>query len=139
MIKKPWGSEVVIFEAGEARVKLLRVKPGKRLSLQYHEKKREAMMLISGQADLELGTIIAGIYEPGTKRHFVARPELLSNLMDPGRIYNVLPGAEHRITGIGTQEAVILEMAHGSDEDIVRLADDFGRATTTTTQPAGGQ
>ena len=108
MIRKPWGSEQIIFEAGESRVKLLRVKPGKRLSLQYHRDKCEAMMLISGIA----------IYEHGTR----------SNEMELGRIHYIPHGLNHRISGIGNTEAVILEMAHGSDEDIVRLADDFGRA-----------
>ena len=55
MIRKPWGSEVVIFESGQARVKLLRVKPGQRLSMQYHREKREAMMLLSGEALIFLG------------------------------------------------------------------------------------
>ncbi len=120
MIKKPWGSEVVIFESGQARVKLLRVKPGKRLSLQYHERKREAMMLISGEALLEHGPY-------------------MNYVMEPGEIYQITTGVKHRLSGQGRSEAVILEMAHGSDEDIVRLADDYGRATTTATQPAGGQ
>lgn len=107
MIKKPWGSEVILFECSEARVKLLRVKPGKSLSEQYHRYKREAMMLISGEA----------LLEHSTQQH---------NLI-VGDIHHIKPGAVHRLHGIGTSEAVILEMAHGSDEDIVRLADDFGR------------
>lgn len=108
MIKKPWGSEKIIFEAGEARVKLLRVKPGKRLSLQYHEKKKEAMLLISGKAIL---------------RSYDDESDMMT-----GMIYPIPSGTAHRITGIGDSEAMILEMAHGSDADIVRLADDFGRA-----------
>lgn len=108
MIKKPWGSEVILFECGEARVKLLRVKPGKRLSLQFHRNKCEAMMLISGIA----------IYEHGTR----------SNEMELGVIHYIPHGLNHRISGIGNTEAVILEMAYGEDSDIVRLQDDYGRA-----------
>lgn len=119
MTRKPWGSEVVIFESGQARVKLLRVKPGKRLSLQYHQNKVEAMMLLDGRAQIYDGPV--------------------SVEMRPGLIRVIQPFSEHRIEGLGDQESVILEMAHGSDEDIVRLADDFGRATTTATQPEGGQ
>jgi len=114
MIRKPWGSEQIIFEAGDARVKLLRVKPGKRLSLQYHENKKEAMMLISGFASIHL--------------------ESDEIFMRAGDIFTIAPCEQHRIEGRGYNgdEAVILEMAHGSDADIVRLADDFGRVLTTT-------
>lgn len=118
MIKKPWGSEVILFESGQARVKLLRVNPGKRLSMQYHKEKREAMMLIHGEAELEHGPFM----------HYI---------MEPGEIYEIKTGTKHRLSGHGKTESVILEMAHGSDEDIVRLADDFGR--TTTQQQKGGE
>lgn len=119
MIKKPWGSEVILFECGEARVKLLRVKTGKRTSLQTHKQKREVMMLLSGDAVLTHGPY-------------------LNYVMEPGHLYQITPGVNHRLEGksIGTTEAVILEMSHGSNEDIVRLADDFGRATQ---QQKGGE
>ena len=109
MIRKPWGSEQIIFEAGEARVKLLRVKPGQRLSMQYHNEKNEAVMLISGEAL---------ILHRGNEEF---RP------MKKGFVYPIDPKETHRLMGQGTTESVILEMAHGSDEDIVRLADDYGR------------
>lgn len=109
MIRKPWGSEKIIFEAGDARVKLLRVKPGKRLSLQYHEKKDEVMMLVSGDAVLEL--------------------EGIPIALGVGQMWEIDRKKKHRIKGRGKVEAIILEMAHGSDADIVRLADDFGRVT----------
>lgn len=118
MIRKPWGSEQIIFEAGQARVKLLRVKPGKSLSEQYHRSKREAMMLISGEALLE---------------HSCQQHNLI-----PGDIHHIRPGEVHRIHGVGKYEAVILEMAHGSDQDIVRLADDFGRSTQLQQPTTGG-
>jgi len=121
MIRKPWGSEVVIFESGQARVKLLRVKPGKRLSYQYHEEKSEAMMLIAGKALIHDGQGSADFRD-----------------MALGAVYPIAPRQHHRLMGTGTAEAVILEMAHGSDQDIVRLADDFGRATTTQ-QPKQGE
>jgi mannose-6-phosphate isomerase-like protein (cupin superfamily) len=110
MIRKPWGSEQIIFEAGDARVKLLRVKPGKRLSLQYHEKKDEVMMLVSGRALIKL---------PGREPFEMNR----------GDMHLIHAQGYHRLTGSGQSEAVILEMAHGSDADIVRLADDYGRVS----------
>ena len=103
MIRKPWGSEVVLFEAGPARVKLLRVKPGKSLSEQYHRSKREAMMLISRPCSRSIPVSST----TSSRRH------------PPHQTREV-----HRIHGV-EGEAVILEMAHGSDQDIVRLADDF--------------
>ena len=112
MIRKPWGSEEILFECGQARVKLLRVKSGKRTSLQIHKQKREVMMLLSGDAILEHGTF-------------------LNYVMEPGHLHQITTGVKHRLTGksMGTSEAVILEMAYGSDSDIVRIDDDFGRAS----------
>ena len=77
--------------------------------MQHHDEKREAMMLISGEALIHLGQVGS----------FLQMPQ--------GHIYSITPGMNHRIMGSGKTESVILEMAHGSDEDIVRLADDYGR------------
>ena len=69
-------------------------------------------MLLSGDADLEISSACLE--------------------MIPGRIFYVHAGAVHRIHSVGESDAMILEMAHGSDADIVRLADDYGRVLTTT-------
>lgn len=107
MILKPWGSEVIVFESGESRVKLLRIKPNQRTSFQYHAQKDEAMMLISGRALLSTGEDFSD--------------------MKHGNIYPIPPGVKHRLLGAGKDEAVILEISNGSDKDIVRLSDDYGR------------
>ena len=54
-VEKPWGWELVWAEADAYVGKLLFVRAGESLSLQYHERKDEAWLVQEGRARLELG------------------------------------------------------------------------------------
>ena len=54
VIPKPWGSEHIVDLNDGYCVKYLRIRRGKRLSKQYHERKRETMLLVRGAAVLSL-------------------------------------------------------------------------------------
>ena len=56
-VDKPWGHEQ-IFAVVEGRYvgKVLTVTSGESLSLQYHQQKDETIALVSGRAELDLGT-----------------------------------------------------------------------------------
>ncbi len=109
-VKKPWGHERVLFRAGKFQVKILAVKAGARLSLQRHKEKREVMMLMTGDAALEVCANLPPIP------------------MNPGDMHLIKPGQVHRVAGVA-KESMILEMAFGDDTDIVRFEDDYGRVT----------
>ncbi len=112
VIPKPWGSEHIVDLNRAYCIKYLRIRRGQRLSKQYHEQKRETMLLVRGNALLNLTD------EGGGVRDIV---------MEFGEPYVVEPGMVHRIEGMSTEPTVILEVSTPELEDVVRLQDDYGR------------
>ena len=113
-ISKPWGEELILRRTTTSVVKALRIRPEQRLSLQYHRRKRETLMLLSGDAVLTLGPSIDMLQEM---------------TLDEGERQEVEAGMVHRLAA-GASGADILEIASrlpDDEEDIVRLADDYGR------------
>lgn len=116
-IAKPWGEELILNRGAYSVVKMLRIRPFCRLSLQYHRHKHESLMLLDGEAMLSLG---------GQALRLRCEP------MVAGIRHDVRAGVLHRLSA-GASGADILEVASrlpGDAEDIVRLADDYGRAPT---------
>ena len=54
LVKKPWGSELVWAMTSKYVGKILRIKKGGRLSLQYHRWKDETIHVLSGTMDFEV-------------------------------------------------------------------------------------
>lgn len=104
-IDKPWGNEVLITHSEPYVVKVLTIEAGKRLSLQYHPDKTETLILIEGDASLD----VRGTRVP------------LQRLQG----YTVPINTVHRLAS--KNGAVLVECADalGTTE---RLQDDFGRA-----------
>ncbi len=114
-ISKPWGEELVLSRTRTSIVKMLRIDPNRRLSLQYHRRKHETLRLLSGQALLTIG--------PSAKR--LRQVTLLTGMRQ-----DIPAGVVHRLSA-GDDGANILEVASrppDDEDDIVRLADDYGRA-----------
>ena len=111
-IEKPWGWEHILDLNASYCVKHLFVKGGHRLSLQYHERKRETLFLVSGGAELLL-------------RANGGDEETLD--MQMGEPHPIEPGTVHRIKSTGGDGALILEVSTLELDDIVRLEDDYGR------------
>lgn len=117
-VDKPWGHEE-IFALVEGRYvgKLLFVKAGESLSLQYHHAKDETIALVSGQAEIDLGS---------------SEDTLQAASLSPGDSVHVMPGTLHRLRAI--EDSVLVEASTadpGWREDIVRLEDRYGRLGTT--------
>ncbi|MDE2966499.1 MAG: cupin [Chloroflexota bacterium] len=113
-VPKPWGEELILNRTAETVVKALRIRPWQRLSLQYHRRKHETLMLLSGDAILIAGTSVETLRE---------------NPLREGACQEVEAGVIHRLSA-GSSGADILEIASrlpDDVEDIVRLADDYGR------------
>ena len=104
-IPKPWGREILLGKPDRYVLKMLEVKKGCSLSLQFHRKKRETLYFLSGLADMQFG-----------KRNFAAKP---------GEFVVVEPGTVHRITA--RKLTKILEASTPELDDVVRLKDDYGR------------
>ena len=111
VIEKPWGSEEIVDLCAAYCVKRLNVRRGHRLSLQRHERKRETMMLLSGEAEMTVS----------------GRDGLRNIQMTPGEAHVIEPGTVHRIEGLSEEPAVILEVSTPELDDVVRIEDDYGR------------
>ncbi len=111
-VDKPWGHEL-IFAVAESYVgKLIFVKAGESLSLQFHKEKDEAWYVLEGRAELELG----------------AREDktLASEVIGPGASFRFRPGTVHRLTALA--DTTIFEVSTPELDDVVRLEDRYGRA-----------
>ena len=114
-VEKPWGSELIWALTGDYAGKILFVKAGESLSLQFHRVKDESWYLYSGRAKVELGD--AG--EAALKEEVVSAPAF----------FRFLPGTVHRVTAI--EDTTIIEVSTPHLDDIVRLEDAYGREGTS--------
>jgi len=114
-VEKPWGWEL-IWAHTEAYVgKLLFVRAGQSLSLQFHRQKDESWYVESGRVKLELG-------ETGDA---VLKQEIVS----VGACFHYRPGTVHRVTAL--EDTTIIEVSTPQLDDVVRLEDAYGRAGTS--------
>jgi mannose-6-phosphate isomerase len=113
-VDKPWGSELIWAETEQYAGKILVVKAGESLSLQYHEVKDESWYVLEGRARLELGA--------------VGDEALEEQEIVPGQAFRFRPRTVHRVTGI--EDTRILEVSTAHLDDVVRLADSYGREGT---------
>ena len=108
--KRPWGYFEVLSDTADHKVKRITVLPGKRLSLQYHGRRKEHWIVISGHALATVGDETAEVGPSGT--------------------VDIPHGASHRIENIGSEDLIFIEVQQGDyfgEDDIVRIEDDFGR------------
>lgn len=109
-VEKPWGYELIWAESEQYVGKLLFVRAGHALSLQYHEVKDESWLVHEGRASLELG-LVGG--------------DLTTIEIGPGDAFRYRPGTVHRVTAI--EDTLILEVSTPRLDDVVRLDDRYGR------------
>jgi mannose-6-phosphate isomerase len=114
-VDKPWGHELIWAEAEQYVGKVLFVKAGESLSLQFHRVKDESWLVREGRAKVELGS--AG--------DAVLREEVVA----PGACFRLRPGTVHRVTAI--EDTTIIEVSTPDLEDVVRLEDRYGREGTS--------
>jgi mannose-6-phosphate isomerase len=114
-VEKPWGHELIWALSETYCGKVLFVKAGAALSLQFHKEKDESWLVQSGRAKLELG-------EVGQK---VLNEEVIS----AGSAFRYRPGTVHRVTAI--EDTTILEVSTPHLDDVVRLEDLYGREGTS--------
>jgi mannose-1-phosphate guanylyltransferase/mannose-6-phosphate isomerase len=109
-VHRPWGSYATLKQEDGYQVKRITVAPGQKLSLQYHHKRAEHWVVTQGRAMVQIG-----------------EQEMETG---PGEHRYIPLGEKHRLTNIGDQELVLIEVQVGSylgEDDIVRLDDDYGR------------
>jgi len=115
-VEKPWGHEVWWARTERYVGKLLHVKKGESLSLQYHRVKDETILVQSGRLLFET--------RPAGETGDLNRLE-----MGPGDAFHITPGTVHRMTGI--EDCDIVEVSTPELEDVVRIEDRYGREGTS--------
>jgi mannose-6-phosphate isomerase len=110
-IDKPWGFELIWAHAERYVGKILFVRAGQALSLQFHNLKDESWYVQAGRAELEIGA-------PGD-------PAPSSEVVGPGAAFRLRPGTVHRVRAL--EDTTILEVSTPHLDDIVRLEDRYGR------------
>jgi quercetin dioxygenase-like cupin family protein len=105
-IVKPWGYEKIWAHTDKYVGKLIYIKKGSRLSLQYHKVKEETIYVLEGTLTL------------------LVEDKMMD--LSPGGTYHIPPGTVHRfVAKIG--EVKLMEVSTTELDDIVRLEDDHGR------------
>ena len=109
-VYRPWGFFETLHRAPGTQVKLIEVNPGAALSLQYHHKRAEHWVVVSGAA-------------------WIARGEESFALKENESTFIPI-GMRHRLENRGAQPLRIIEVQVGSylgEDDIVRLDDRYKR------------
>ena len=106
---KPWGIYQKLQEEPGYWIKRIEVNPGQRLSLQYHYHRKEEWFVVKGQGEVIVGSDTINV-KFGDHIHIDIKEK-------------------HRITNNNIFPLVFIEIAFGecSEEDIVRINDDYGR------------
>src|SRR2546425_10453273 len=84
-VPKPWGYEIIWARTARYVGKILHVRAGESLSLQYHREKEETMRVLAGTLSLEVGSEGES---PRTVR------------LGPGEGWHIPPGTRHRVTAL---------------------------------------
>ena len=114
-VDKPWGWELLWAHADGYVGKILFLRAGESLSLQFHRVKDEAWYVQSGRAKLELGD--------------AGQAVLHEEVIGPGACFHFKPGTVHRLTAI--EDTTVLEASTPHLDDVVRLEDRYGREGTS--------
>ena len=107
---RPWGEYEILLDEWNVKVKRIRVKPNKRLSYQYHNKRREEWIVVKGNLTIILDDDKVFRY--------------------PGESIHIPIGARHRAWNETDEDVIFIEVQTGTyfgEDDIIRLEDDFDR------------
>ncbi len=116
---KPWGYELLWALSERYAGKVLFVRAGESLSLQFHRAKDESWYVQSGRAEVELGA--------------TGDRALSTEVVTPGDAFRFRPGTVHRVRAL--EDTTILEVSTPDLEDIVRLEDAYGRSDGDDGEP----
>ena len=109
-LEKPWGHEILWAWSDEYVGKILHVRRGESLSLQFHRSKDETMSVLAGRVRIDVGE---------------SSEDLRAHELLPGDCMRLLPGTIHRVEAL--EDSDILEASTPELDDVVRLSDRYGR------------
>ena len=110
-VYRPWGHYQNLERGDGFLVKRIVVKPGAKLSMQYHNRRAEHWVVVAGEARVTNGD---EVFDVG-----------------PNESTYIPSGTHHRLENSGTEPLHLIEVQSGDyigEDDIVRLDDTYGRA-----------
>jgi quercetin dioxygenase-like cupin family protein len=113
-VDKPWGNELIWAITDRYVGKILHIKKGHSLSLQYHNHKDETVMVLSGKMELV---------------HYPEGEPPQSTILLPRQPFHVTPLLRHRMIAI--EDTDVVEVSTTELDDVVRLEDAYGRKGTS--------
>ena len=113
-VEKPWGYELIWAKTKDYVGKMLHIKKGHKLSLQYHQVKEETIFVQSGK--------MLFIFE--NDQGVLEEIEML-----PGEAHHIPTGKTHRM--IAVEDTDVFEVSTPHLDDVVRLEDGYGRQGTS--------
>jgi quercetin dioxygenase-like cupin family protein len=143
-VPKPWGHETIWAKTDRYVGKILHIKAGQALSVQYHNRKDETVYLLSGQ--LKYWVQLSGADAPGSRLQtpgphrsagtgetpVAARspiPEMADVRLQVGDAFRITPGTIHYMEAV--TDCDVLEVSTPELEDVVRIKDRYGREGTS--------
>ncbi len=111
-VEKPWGYEIIWAHTDRYVGKLIHIRAGHALSVQYHEIKDETVYLLAGE-------IIYRVWENG-------RPTDVG--LRVGQAFRITPHTIHQMEAV--TDCDVLEASTPHLEDVVRIQDAYGREGT---------
>lgn len=112
-VEKPWGHELIWARTDRYVGKVLHIKAGEALSLQYHRQKDETVMVLRGRMRFE---------------HFADGEPPQATELAPMQPFHIAPGLRHRM--IALEDTDVVEVSTPELDDVVRLEDRYGRSGT---------
>ena len=113
-VEKPWGYETIWAHTDLYVGKVLHIRAGQSLSVQYHRQKDETIHLLSGEM----------IYRVGDAE------DLRDVHLRAGESFRNEPGTIHQMEAV--TDCDVLEASTPHLDDVVRLSDRYGREGTST-------
>ncbi len=114
-VPKPWGHETIWAHTDRYVGKILHIRAGQALSVQYHNRKDETVYLLSGE-------MIYWVKLEGSD-------ELQDMKLRQGEAFRITPGTIHYMEAV--TDCDVLEASTPDLDDVVRLQDKYGREGTS--------
>ena len=114
IVPKPWGHEIIWARTDRYVGKILHIRAGHALSVQYHQRKDETVYLLAG----ELAYWVRLGDEP-----------MRDMRLRVGDAFRITPGTVHYMEAV--TDCDVLEASTPELDDVVRLEDRYGREGTS--------
>ena len=108
--ERPWGKYEVLLDTPDVKVKRITVNPYSRLSYQYHDKRSERWVIVSGILSVILDDVRI--------------------IKTSGESIHIPLGSRHRACNETHEPVIFIEVQTGSyfgEDDIIRIEDDYNR------------